>query len=111
MWTAVCVLFVLIFGYITMLLWNWIVPSIFDVRPITFWQALGLLLLSKIFFGGFGGHRCGGGHGNTLWKNRYYDKLSGMTPEDRERFKSRMKQKWCSRDQSTSAGNSHTSID
>ena len=93
-WTIVGVLFVFVFGYITMILWNWLVPSIFDGREINFYQALGLLLLSKILFSGLGGKRCG--HHHVQWKHRYYEKLSGMSPEERERFKARMKEKWCS---------------
>lgn len=103
MWTAVCVLFVLLFGYVTMTLWNWIVPEVFNGPYLNFWQALGLLLLSKILFGGFHGKGgCGCQHQNSAWKNKYYEKLSGMSPEDRERFKARMREKWCSRDASSS---------
>ena len=107
-WTVVCVLFVFLFGYITMTLWNWIVPAVFNGPVLNFWQALGLLVLSKILFGGFGGKSCG--HGAGHWKHRYYEKLSHMSPEERERFKARMKEKWCSRDQSDSASKSDTSI-
>jgi hypothetical protein len=109
-WTVVCVLFVFVFGFITMTLWNWIVPPVFNGNVISFWQALGLLLLSKILFGGFGGGRWGG-RGAMGWKHRYYGKLSSMTPEERERFKSRMKEKWCSSERNTSSTNPGTSID
>jgi hypothetical protein len=110
-WTLACVFFVLLFGYITMILWNWLVPALFNGPVIHFWQALGLLLLSKILLGGFGGKHWGGGHRSGHWKQGYYQKLAGMTPEDRERFKAKMKQKWCSRDQGTSVGKTDTSID
>jgi hypothetical protein len=86
---------VLLFGILIMMLWNWLVPDIFKGPEITFWQALGLFLLAKILFGGWGG----GGrwrHGYPgQWRNRYYEKLSTMTPEERERFKQRMTEKWC----------------
>jgi hypothetical protein len=109
-WTAVCVGFALLFGYITMILWNWLVPTLFHGPVINFWHALGLLLLSKILFGGFGGGKhCHTGYGSAHWKHRYNQKLSAMSPEDRERFKARMTEKWCSRDKSTSSGNSDTS--
>ena len=39
--------------YVLMLLWNWLVPDLFSGPEITFWQAAGLLLLSKILFSGF----------------------------------------------------------
>ncbi|MDT7832900.1 hypothetical protein RQM59_10950 [Flavobacteriaceae bacterium S356] len=48
------VLFITLFGYVLMYLWNWLMPLIFGLPIITFWQALGLCLLSKILFGGFG---------------------------------------------------------
>jgi hypothetical protein len=105
-WTVVCVLFVLLFGYITMILWNWLIPYLFNGREITFVQALGILLLSKILFGGWGGsHHKGSMH----WKQRYYSKLSGMSPEDRERFKAKMTEKWCSPNRGTSPEKNDTS--
>jgi len=108
-WTVMCVLFVLLFGYITMTLWNWLVPPVFNGNVINYWQALGLLLLAKILFGGFGGRRWGG-YG-MQWKHRYYQKLSSMSPEDRERFKARMREKWCHTPKNTSTSNTGTSID
>src|SRR5256885_1547800 len=47
--------FVIIGGEIVMQLWNWLLPPLFGWRLITFWQALGLLLLCRILFGGWGG--------------------------------------------------------
>lgn len=93
-WTLAGIFFLLVVGAITMFLWNWLVPALFHGPEITFLQALGLLLLSKILFGGWGGRGCrSGGHS---WKHHYYEKWSAMTPEERERFKSRMREKWCS---------------
>ncbi len=43
-----------LFSLCIMLLWNWLLPSIFGFPLISFWQSLGLLLLSKLFFGGLG---------------------------------------------------------
>ena len=39
-------------GWVTMLLWNWLVPMIFGLGTITFWQALGLIILIKLIFVG-----------------------------------------------------------
>lgn len=55
----------------------------FRGRTITFWQALGILVLSKILFSGFGGRPGHRGH----WRNRMRDRWAGMTPEERERFR------------------------
>lgn len=74
------------FGYLTMALWNYLMPTIFNLPVITFWQAIGLLILSRIFFG------CGPrpSSGNHPWSRHFREKLSRMTPEEREAFY----QKW-----------------
>ncbi|HRJ30484.1 MAG TPA: hypothetical protein PLV21_12640 [Cyclobacteriaceae bacterium] len=91
MWIVLGTGFVGLVAMITMQLWNWLVPELFSGPAITFWQALGLLVLSKILFSGIGGKR---GH-SAHWKHRYSEKWSAMTPEERARFKERMKDKWC----------------
>ena len=89
--------FVLLFGFGTMHLWNWLVPLLFHGPIINFCQAIGLLVLSKILFGGFGrkfgrGGHCGQGYRGG-WKNRMNDRFSTMTPEEKEEFKKRFKDK------------------
>ena len=44
-----------VFSFVVMSLWNWLMPALFGWHTVTFWQALGLLVLSKLFFGGFRG--------------------------------------------------------
>jgi hypothetical protein len=91
-------LMIFFFGWITFLLWNWLVPSLFGGPAITFWQSLGLLLLTKILFFGLGGRRSWSSHYKTHqqhWKHRFYEKISSMTPEEREALKKKMKDKWC----------------
>ena len=61
------VLFIFVGGFIVQLLWNWLLPDIFSLRRITFLEALGLLALSRILFGGFGR---GGGSSHTEWRRR-----------------------------------------
>ena len=85
------------FGYIVMMLWNWLVPELFHGPVITYIQAFGLLVLFKIFFGGFrgkwGGGCCGHGHGwkgRGHWRERCEEKLANMSPEEREKIK----EKW-----------------
>ena len=51
--------FALAFGYFVMLLWNWLMPAIFGLGRIGYWQAFGIVILAKLIFGGPGG---GGGH-------------------------------------------------
>lgn len=45
----------ILFGFIVMWLWNWLMPEIFGLTTLTYWQAIGIFILSKIVFGGFGG--------------------------------------------------------
>ncbi|HHL4081287.1 MULTISPECIES: hypothetical protein [unclassified Burkholderia] len=70
-----------VLGWVVMMLWNWVMPGLFvGARTIDFAHALGLLVLSRILFGGFRGHR--GWHGRRHWR-----KWEAMTPEEREQFR------------------------
>lgn len=83
------------FTLIVMLLWNWLIPAIFSGTVITFWQAAGLLLLSKILFSGvWKGHHSKSGDRNTLWRKKFEEKMNKMSEEEREKFKSRFHNKW-----------------
>jgi hypothetical protein len=75
-----------LFGYATMLLWNALIPDLFHGPFLTFWQAVGLLVLSHILFHSFGG-RWHGGWAHRHWRHRFEEKLAAMTPEEREKFK------------------------
>ena len=67
-----------ILGGVVMLLWNWVMPGLVEgVATIDYWRALGLLVLSRILFGGFRGH--GHRHDHGQWQ-RWHK----MTPEERE---------------------------
>ena len=79
---AVVALGIGLFGFVVERLWNWLVPSIFGWKPITFVQALGLLVLSKILFGGL--HRHGGRRG---WKRGMRERWAQMSAADRERVR------------------------
>jgi len=79
-------LFVAAAGFVVMSLWNWLMPSLFGLRALGFWQALGLLLLSKILFGGF----CGAA-GRGRWRRRMHERWEQMTPAERERFREGLK--------------------
>jgi hypothetical protein len=72
-----------IFGTVTMSLWNALMPAIFSLPVIGFWQALGLLLLGRLLFGGFPGRR-------GMKRPRFVRRLEDLTPEERERFRQGM---------------------
>jgi hypothetical protein len=76
---------VTVLSAVVMGLWNWLMPTLFGVRALTFWQALGVLAISRILFGRFG--RPGGAH----WRHRMMERWSQMTPEEREKFMAGMR--------------------
>lgn len=51
---ALAVLFAFLFGFLVMFIWNNVMVSVFGLAQISFWQAFGLIILAKIFFGGHG---------------------------------------------------------
>ncbi|GHV50555.1 hypothetical protein FACS1894181_11260 [Bacteroidia bacterium] len=81
------------FGAVTMLLWNVLVPGIFGLGAINLWQALGLLVLARLLFGGWGAFG-----GMRRWErgHRHHDgnpmreKWEKMTPEERKEFVGRL---------------------
>ena len=100
------IVFMTIGGVVVMLLWNWLAPLMFGLATITFWQALGLLVLCRILFGGFG---CGGGrsrsrsrHAGDRIADRIVDRVgerlderwADMSPEERERLRQRVRDRW-----------------
>jgi hypothetical protein len=52
----IAALFALVFGGLVMVLWNWLMPALFGLGTIGYWQGFGLVLLAKLLFGGVG-HR------------------------------------------------------
>ena len=78
-------LFMTLGGAVVMQLWNWLLPTLFGWHSVTFWQALGLLMLCRILFGRWGGR----GYGRSRWRRRMEERYEHMTPEERERFRQR----------------------
>ncbi|MBK8565194.1 MAG: hypothetical protein IPN76_18095 [Saprospiraceae bacterium] len=75
--------FVLLVGWVVMLLWNAILPKVVTgVSALTYWQAVGLLVLSKILFSGFKG---GGPQGPG--KLHFREKWRNMSEDERVKFK------------------------
>jgi hypothetical protein len=92
------VLAVFVFGFVTLHLWNWLLPGLFGWKLITFWQAIGLVILSRILFGGFRGGPGRGMH----WRGRMRERWEQMTPEEREKFREDMRRR-CGHFESPSA--------
>jgi hypothetical protein len=74
--------FIFIGGTVVMLLWNWLLPPLFGWAQLTFWQALGILALSRILFGRFGMPG-----GPRHMRHRMFEHWDRMSPEERERFR------------------------
>ena len=88
-----------VFGAVVMLLWNWLLPAIFGIVAINYWQALGIFVLSKILFGGFGFGRHPFGHKHRH-RNRFHEKWMKMSDEERKEFLKHRRgfgyrQDWC----------------
>ncbi|MBN1184427.1 MAG: hypothetical protein JXB49_19200 [Bacteroidales bacterium] len=101
--------FAILFGYIVMMLWNWLMPALFNLPIINFWHAVGVIILARLIFGGFkhGSHhyprppryskywkhhyekRCVNGFHWSDWK--YYDKF--WKEEGEQAFSDYLKQK------------------
>jgi hypothetical protein len=87
-----------ILGYVFMLLWNMLIPEIFGLIQISYWQALGLLAMAKIVFG-FGmmdkyQHEQRLDNKKEHWKKKIETKMEGMSEEEKAKFKESMKG-WC----------------
>lgn len=76
---------------IVMLLWNGLLPEILGVKTISYWQAMGILVLSKILFGGF---HCAPGKFRKWKEERIKSRLEGMSEEDKEEFRRKLKERF-----------------
>jgi|SRR4029077_12150192 hypothetical protein len=81
------IVLIAVLGFVVMGLWNSLMPPLFGLHLINFWQAVGLLLLSKILFGGFRG----GPGRHVYWRRRMRERWDHMTPEERDKFREGMR--------------------
>jgi len=77
---------VFVFGEVVMLLWNNVAVPVLNVHTVTFWQGLGILVLSKILFSSFSGRQ---GCRRDQWKQKMM--WNNMTPEQKEKFKEELR--------------------
>lgn len=79
-----------LFGWIVMALWNAVLVPAVGANIISFWQALGILVLSRILVGGFGG-------GKSYRRRGDWEKCKKMTPEEKQNFKEEVQKHWSNR--------------
>ena len=84
-------LFVAAATFATLSLWNWLMPMLFHLPALTFWQALGLLVLSRILTGGFGRGGQGGWARGRAWKRQMQQRMEAFSPAEREKFRQQMR--------------------
>lgn len=95
---------VLLVTYLFMVLWNMLIPEIFNGPTLTYFQAIGLMVLAKMLFG-FGGNGWGSKQHwgakfehnqdkRSAWKEKIEAKMASMSDEEKEKFKNSMKG-WC----------------
>jgi hypothetical protein len=82
-------IFVVVGGKIVMDLWNYLLPPLFGWHVITFWQALGFLVLCRVLFGGHGWR----GYGRSNFRRRMQERFGHMTPEERDQFRQGMRER------------------
>ena len=82
---------ILLTSLLVMWLWNILIPQIFSGPAITYWQSMGLIVLSKLLFGGFGrgftGRHYYSRSRDEAWKAKFREKMENMSPEEREKFR------------------------
>ena len=88
-------LFILLFAALSavvMWLWNWLLPEIFDLPTISYWQSAGLLLLAKLIFGFGKGPKHHPGH--QKWKAYWASKWHKVPQEEKMKWKQSFAEKW-----------------
>ncbi len=87
-------IFIALGGLLVMLLWNWLLPGLFHWPQLGFWQAVGLLALARILFGGHGWRGSGRSGIRRRMRERMAERWDGLTPEDREKFREAFRARW-----------------
>ena len=83
-----------LFTFVVMWLWNWLMPELFSLSVISFWQSAGLLILAKILFSGTGhGSRWHSDRRKKYWHSRFEEKWKCIPEDKKEKFARKMEEK------------------
>jgi hypothetical protein len=91
---AFAALYIVVFGTMVVALWNWLMPSLFNLPTISFSQALGLFVLCRILTGGFRFSGIHGGGEHWAGRKAMFENWKNMSPDERERMKQEWKTNW-----------------
>lgn len=82
---------IFLFGFIVMLLWNFIFPPVLHTEKITYWQAVGLLVLCRILFFGrrYRNRKPDMFRGGPPWRQKWMN----MSDEERAKFREEWKKR------------------
>ena len=80
--------FLALFSFIVYELWNGVLADVIGVKTINYWQALGILVLARILFGGFPFKR-----GGPPWRRGMMEHWQSLTPEEREKIREEMRRR------------------
>ena len=86
-------LFVVATLLLTRYLWNALVPLLFHGPAISLGQTFGLLVLTRLLFGGWGGRGGGWAQKRRAWQQRMAGRMENLSPEAREKFRQQMQAK------------------
>lgn len=87
-WIPLMLVAAITFGAVVMLLWNWLIPDLFNGPAVSLWEAIGLLVLGRLLTGSLpGSHNKWKDYAN--YKQEWKEKWANLTPEEREALKSR----------------------
>ena len=82
-----------LFGFVVMVLWNVLIPVLFHGPVLTFWQAVGMVILSHLLLRGWAPWSHANGWRHERWRRRFEEKLAAMTPEERDKFREEWKER------------------
>jgi hypothetical protein len=74
-------------AFLVMSLWNLVLPAAAGWHALSFVQALGLLVLCRLLFGGLRGRGGWRGHGGWHWRWRMHERWEQMNPAQREQLR------------------------